>query len=456
MVFSRLRIGVAACALWGAMAITPVAAETLQDALIRAYQNNPVLEAQRAQLRATDEDVGQALAGWRPNVVGNASLARDRTDNFFADPPGRETQKPRNYSVQLQQPLFRSFRTVNATNEAKSRVQAGRQQLASTEQDVLLSTVAAFLDVRRDMSVLELRQNNVQVLTRQLEASRDRFEVGEITRTDVAQSEARLSGAVSSRIGAEADLSASRAGYQRIIGDNPGTLQPPPPLPPLPGSEEEALEIALSENPDLRAATFFEQASRHAVSAAKSELGPDVAFVAEYARSENTFVDGFSSDTTSLTLQATVPIYQSGSVSSRIRQSKHISAQRRIEVLQAEREVREQIRNAWEELRAARAIIDSSQAQVRANEIALEGVRQEADVGSRTTLDVLDAEQEFLDSQVELVRAQRNEYVAGFQLLAAIGRGTAAALNLPVDTYDPERNYRRATNTWFGWWGVDD
>ena len=454
MAFSVNKISVAASALF-MLGMAPAAAETLQDALVSAYQNNPVLEAQRASLRATDEDVGQALSGWRPSITGTASISTEESDNFFSDPPGRQTQNPRNYSVELQQPLFRSFRTVTATREAKSRVQAGRQQLASTEQDVLLNAVAAYLDVRRDQSVLELQQNNVQVLTRQLEASRDRFEVGEITRTDVAQSEARLSGAVSSRIAAEADLSASRAGYRRIVGNSPGTLQAPPPLPPLPGSEEEALEIALAENPDLRAASFTEEAARHAVNNAKTELGPEVSLVAQYSRAENTLVDGFSSDTTSLTVQATVPIYQSGAVSSRIRQSKHISAQRRIEVLQAEREVREQIRNAWEELRAARAIIDSSQAQVRANEIALEGVRQEADVGARTTLDVLDAEQEFLDSQVELVRAQRNEYVAGFQLLAAVGRGTAAALGLPVDAYDPERNYDRARNTWFGW-GVGD
>ena len=451
----RSAIALCAAAIGGMMLPQDAgaASDTLQGAMVTAYQNNPVLQAQRAGLRATDEDVGQALSGWRPRITGSASYQKENSDNFFSGES--ETINPKTYGVEIEQPLFRSFRTITATREAKSLVKAGRSQLLSVEQQVLLDTVAVYVDVRRDQSVLDLRRNNVQVLNRQLDASKDRFEVGEITRTDVAQSEARLSGAVSSRIGAEAELSASRAAFRRIVGDMPGSLQPPPPLPPLPGSEEEAVEIALAENPDLEAARRAEEASRHAIHAAKSELGPEIGLVAGYSRSEDTFVDGFASDSKSITVRATVPIYQSGAVSSRIRQAKHVNSQRRIEVLQAEREVREAVRNAWEGLRAARAIIEASNAQILANEIALEGVRQEAEVGSRTTLDVLDAEQELLDSQVDLVLAERDAYVAGFQLLTAVGRGTATALGLPVDLYDPERNYRRATNTWFGW-SVDD
>jgi len=427
----------------------PGRAETLEDALVSAYLNNPILQAQRANLRATDEDVAQALSGWRPRVSGSVNVEHSQSDNFFSG--SKTTLTSRTYGVGIEQPLFDSFRTSNAVKEAKTRVFASRASLTSVEQEVLLSVVASYFDVVRDQAVLELRQNNVQVLNRQLEASRDRFEVGEITRTDVAQSEARLSGAMSGRIAAEAALAASRAAYVRIVGTSPGTLERPAALPSLPDNEGSALDVALVENPNLEAARLSEEAAGHAVSAAKSELGPDVTVGAQFSRAEDTFVKGYSSDTKALVATATIPLYQSGAVSSRIRQARHIQSQKRIEVLQAERETREDVRNAWENLRASTATIEASEAQVNANRIALEGVRQEAEVGSRTTLDVLDAEQELLDSQVELVRAQRDQYVASFQLLAAMGRVTARALSLPVEYYDPQRNYDRARNTWFGW-----
>jgi outer membrane protein len=443
----RLALGAALAVLAGA----PAGAETLREAMAAAYQSNPILEAERAAVRAEDENVSQALAGYRPTIGADASIAKERTDNFFAQGGGKQTLEPKLATVSLEQPLFRSFRTYNAAKEAKTRVQAARSGLVATEQDVLLGTVAAYMDVLRDQAVLELRLNNVQVLDRQLGASRDRFEVGEITRTDVAQSEARKSGALSGRIAAEADLTASRAAYERIVGNAPGTLEQPGPLGAIPDSEERALEIALAENPVLRQARLQEEAARRAVSTAKSELGPEFSLVAQYQYAEDQFVQGFSSDTLALIAQARVPIYQAGVVDSRIRQAKQITAQRRMLAIQAERETREAVSIAWEQLRAARATIESSEAQVRANAIALEGVRQEQEVGSRTTLDVLDAEQEYLDAQVQLVRARRDEYVAAFQLLAAMGRGTAQALNLPVETYDPQRYYDHATSTWFGW-----
>ncbi len=205
----------------------------------------------------------------------------------------------------------------------------------------------------------------------------------------------------------------------------------------------------------LQQARLEEEAARRSINTAKSELGPEFSLVAEYQYAEDQFVSGFASDTTSIMARARVPIYQAGVTSSRIRQAKQVSAQRRMQAIQAERETRESVNIAWEQLRATQAIIESSESQVRANGIALEGVRQELEVGSRTTLDVLDAEQEALDAQVQLVRANRDEYVASFQLLAAMGRGTAQALNLPVQHYNPEAYYERATNTWFGW-GTED
>ncbi len=443
----RLALGAAVIALGTA----PAQAETLREALATAYQNSPILEAERAGVRAEDENVSQALSGYRPTISGNASIAKSRSRNFFDAAGGKQTLTPVTAAIAAEQPIFRSFRTYNAVKESKTRVEAARSGLVSTEQDVLLDAVAAYMDVLRDQAVLELRQNNVQVLDRQLGASRDRFEVGEITRTDVAQSEARKSGAISSRTAAEADLSASRTAYERVIGNAPGTLTQPESFGALPESEGRAIEIALSENPDLKAARLEEEAARQAISTAKSELGPEFSVVAQYEYQEDQFVSGFSATTGSIMARATVPIYAAGVTSSRIRQAKQINSQRRMQAIETERQIRERVSNAWERLRAARAIIESSKAQVDANKIALDGVRQEQEVGSRTTLDVLDAEQEALDAEVELVRARREEYVASFQLLSAMGRATAEALNLPVERYDPERYYDHATGSWFGW-----
>ena len=429
-------------------------AGNLIDAMVTAYQNNPLLNAQRAGLRATDENVSQALAGFRPSLTAQGSIGRDRADSFFA---GQTVNlRPKRGTVTLEQPVFRSFQTVNAIKEAESQVRAGRGQLLSVEQGVLLSAVAAYLDVVTDDAVLGLRINNVDVLRRQLQATHDRFEVGEITRTDVAQSEARLSRAISGRISAEADLAASRAAYRRVVGDMPGTLDAPPHLPAMPANEEDAFALALDENPDLTAARYTEEAARRSVKRAKSALGPTVSLVAEYARTKETFVSDVSTENKTVTARATWQLYQGGAASSRIRQAKYIASQRRLEVLQVEREVGELVRNGWESFRAARSIIVSSKAGVRANEIALEGVRQEAEVGSRTTLDVLDAEQELLDAQVTLARADRDAYFAGYRLLASVGRATATYLGLPVEHYDPEDSHSRARNMWYGWATEDD
>ncbi|MBI1181816.1 MAG: TolC family outer membrane protein [Alphaproteobacteria bacterium] len=429
----------------------PAAAETLQDALTAAYLNNPVLEAQRASVRAEDENVSQALSGYRPSLSASGSVTTERTNNFFSQTGGKQTLNPIQATVALEQPLFSSFRTYNAVKEAKTEVSAARSGLVSTEQQVLLDTVSAYMDVLRDEAVLDLRRNNVQVLQKQLQASKDRFEVGEITRTDVAQSEARLSAAISGRIAAEADLAASRAAYERIVGNAPGTLEQPTALAGVPNSEDRALQLALDSNPDLQQARLQEEAARRAIDRAKSDLGPEISLVAQYQYSEDQFISGFTSKTTALMAKATVPLYQSGVVSSRIRQAKQVDSERRMQAIEAERQVREAVRNAWERLRAARATIDASKSQVDASNSALDGVRQELEVGSRTTLDVLDAEQEYLDAQVQLVRAHRDEFVAAFQLLVATGQATAQSLQLPVEYYDPTEYYQRSTGKWFGW-----
>jgi outer membrane protein len=312
------------------------------------------------------------------------------------------------------------------------------------------------MDVKKNLSVLELNQNNVQVLQRELEANEDRFRVGEITRTDVAQSKARLSRAISGRISAEANLQSSRAAYLKSVGEMPGTLETPPPLPPLPGSEDEALTIALGQNPLAVAARFNERAAHYAVQSEEGGLLPSVQVVGQYSKSRDTSPFSSRADEAIVTAQISVPLYEAGLQSSRIRQAKETNQQRRLEALDAERQVREEVKVSWESLREAQGRIVSSRDQVRANEIALDGVKQEASVGARTTLDVLNSEQELLDSRVSLVQAQHDQYVAAYRLLGAIGGLTAEALALPVDKYyNPDRHYKSARNSLYGW-GTSD
>lgn len=457
--FMKLGLAVALAFSWAGAA----SADTLIDALAAAYNNNPDLRAARAGLRATDEGVVRAQSGFLPSVTGIANYSSQNQRSFVGGVLSSDfTQAPKSYQARIDQNLFNGFQDLNARRQAKSLMRVGRSQLLVTEQQVLLNTVTAYMNAVRDVSVLELNNNNVQVLERQLEASQDRFRVGEITRTDVAQSEARLAGAISSRIRAEADLAGSRAGYNRVVGMSPGTLDQPPPLPPLPPSLEDATAIALDENPNVTAARQNERAANIAVDQSKGALLPTVDGVATISRNESesfspnvgNTVD-FRNDVKSVGVQIRVPLYQGGATYSDIRRAKHTRSQRRLEILSAERFAVEQARVGWEEFRAAQASIKSSSSQVRANTIALDGVRQEAAVGSRTTLDVLDAEQELLDSRVNLMRAERNEYVAGFALLGAVGRLNAKTLDLPVELYHPEKNYKGVRWQFIGWWTRD-
>lgn len=474
------RVSLAAIAAMLAAATGTAEAETLREALAAAYSSNPDLLAARAQQRSVDENVPSAVSNWRPTITGQANVNWfDSENQFFAledgfvEGPtgpvpveagdllqesfldGRREQ----YSANLDQPLFRGFRNFNEFRRAKAQVFAGRAQLLSTEQQVLLDSVTAFVNVLRDEAVLRLNENNVQVLTRQLEASQDRFRVGEITRTDVAQSEARLAGADAARIAAQADLEASRAAYRRVIGDYPGTLEEAPPLPPLPESEDAALDIASAENPLVVAARYSERVAQYAVKTSEGALLPTITANAQWSRFEGpqnfgAFDGGAVSTTRQAGVRMTVPLYQSGAEWADIRRNKQVRSQRMLEIVSAERQVIADVRTAWERYLAAQSSIESTGSAVRANEIALDGVRQEAAVGSRTTLDVLDAEQELLDARVNLVRARRDEYVAGFTLLASLGRLNAKSLDLPVQLYDPADYYREVKWKFIGW-GTD-
>jgi TolC family type I secretion outer membrane protein len=302
--------------------------------------------------------------------------------------------------------------------------------------------------------VVELRVNNERVLRRQLEATRDRFSVGEVTRTDVAQAESRLSRATADRIRAEGDLVNSRAGYRNIMGIAPGKLEPAKPLKDLPANQAEAIGQARELNFAVVEADFIERAARDQVDEVTGELLPTVTLSGDLSRDYEGSTPNSETDTVSITANVSVPLYQSGSVSSRVRAAKQVVAQRRNERNVAVRDAREAGARGWEEVQTARAQIRSFLAEVRATEIALEGVQQEALVGSRTVLDVLDAEQELLDARVSLARAERDEVVAAYQLRSAVGRLTAESLKLPVKEYDFTENYRRVRNKWFGL-GID-
>ncbi|WP_417317619.1 TolC family outer membrane protein [Emcibacter sp.] len=449
----RTLCGVALSALTCLSMSVSVNAETLEEVLAQAYMGNPVLEAQRASLRATDENINQARSGWLPSITANGSVSYQdtQTDSLF----GRSGSiYPKAANVTLQQNIFTGFQTVNNTKRARNEVEAARQTLLDTEQSVLLEAVAAYVDVKRDEAVLALTKNNVMVLQRQLEASEDRFRVGEITRTDVAQSKARLSGATTERIQAEANLAASRAAFMRIVGDAPATLEDIENLPPLPASEEAALEMALRYSPTLNSAKYVEEAARYNVKSQYGGLSPTVSVEASYSKSWD--ASTVSSEVTSkeVVARVRVPLYQSGAQSSRIRQAKQQESQRRLEVIAAERQVRENVQNAWEGYREATARIESTRSQVEANEIALDGVRQEAEVGSRTTLDVLDAEQELLTSRVEHVRSRRDQIITAFRLLQAMGKLTARDLQLEASYYDSRKNTDRVDDKFYGF-GAD-
>ncbi|WP_373065113.1 TolC family outer membrane protein [Zavarzinia sp.] len=436
-------------AFGGAM---PALAESLPEALASAYATNPTLEAQRASLRATDEEIAKALSGWRPTVTVQGSIGHTSSDSKVKGISASTDYDPWSIALQGSQPIYRGGRTIAETSAAENQIQAGRAQLKSTEQQVLLAVVNAYVNVQTNQAVVELNQKNVTVLQRELDASRDRFRVGEVTRTDVAQAEARLAAAVSTLKSAEADLNAARQAYEKVVGHAPGTLSPVPQLPPLPPSNDEVRAVALAENPDLIAARYAEAASRDAVDVATSAIKPQVALTGTVARvkDQSASTVGVTTNQAEVAVQVTVPLYQSGSEYATIRQQQQTASQRLSQVSEAQRTVIEGASNANNQLQAARAVIVSQQQAVQANTLALEGVRQEASVGSRTVLDVLNAEQELLNSQVALVRAQGSEQSAAYSLLSAIGRLTAENLNLSGDRYDSTKHYDSTRGRWIG------
>ena len=432
----------------------PAAGQTIDETLVLTYQSNPTLRAARAELRAVNEEVPQALSNWRPSVTVESFAGvehRDQSEPF----DNTATGEPYNAELNVVQPLYRGGRTVAGTEQAEQAVLAQRAILRTVEQRVLFDATSAYLDVWRDQSILQLNINNEQVIARQLEASLDRFEVGEVTRTDVAQSESRLARATADRIAAEGALASSRAVFQRVVGRYPEVLAQPGPVAELPTSLENLIEISIRDDPRVLQSIYDERAAQKSVRVAEGDLLPSVQLRGtlqhqdELGESSSTFQEA------RLVAELTVPLYQQGVVASQVRQAKQLASQARIEVDEIRVQAREDAIEAWEAHQTAKAQIESFKAEVRATEIALEGVRQENLVGSRTVLDVLDAEQEVLDAQVSLVGSQRDELVAAYALQQAMGRLTAEALGLAVPVYNPERDYEAVRDRWYGLDTVD-
>lgn len=442
---STLALAAALC-----LAAPGARAESLRQAMAAAYQFNPKLDAERARLRATDEEVPRAEAGYRPTVIGQADAGKTMVNTNPAT-TSAGTASPYGYQVTVRQNLFKGFRSDNAIATAEASVRAGRAVLLGVENATLLDAVTVYMDVVRDQAILKLREANVAVLTKDLEAAETRRSVKEVTRTDVAQAKARRAKAISAADLAKANLKISRANFERIIGHAPSGLKEPAlRLKLLPASYEEAIRIAGEESPNVVGALYREEAARHSVDLVRGELMPEVNLEASYGRQYDGSAYLQEQETGTLTGRITMPFYEGGEVHARVRQAKHTHVSRLQEIEQARTEANAQVATAWSRLMAARAQLQSDKVQVEANRVALEGVREEEKVGQRTLLDVLNAEQELLDAQVTLAMTKHDLVVANYAVLTAIGRLTADALALSDTVYDAREHADEVRGAWFG------
>ena len=439
---------------------------TLQQALAAAYANNPVLQAERANLRATDERVPAALAGWRPQVLltGSAGIGAGKTNSFgttAANPlfgiTGGKTKNSATEdrgetaaSLTVTQPIYRGGKTKAATHQAENTVMATRAQLIATEQTVFTNSVSAYVNVISTEQVLALDINNEQVLSKQLQATNDRFRVGEITRTDVAQAEASLASARATRETAQGQVQTARATYEQLIGELPGKLLEPQPLKLPAATEQAARTLAVTNNPNVVSALYNEAAARDNFDLAYSSLMPNLSLQASAFRNENQQQTGILTEGGSVIATLSVPLYQGGNEYAAIRQARQQEQQARKQVDDARRTAVQQAVSSFQTYVAAKATIASNRAAIASNQVALEGTQREAIVGSRTTLDVLNAEQLLLNSRVTLVQSLANYVIASYNVAGAVGRLTARDLGLSVPYYDEKAYYTAVHDRWVG------
>jgi TolC family type I secretion outer membrane protein len=441
------------------IAAAPASAETLADALRDTYVQSPRLDSERARLRATDEQVPQALSGWRPLIraTGEAALAYQRDDDktrgrgTAEDENDREADRLNQLSGRLlaQQSLYAGGETVAGTRRAESQVLSGRARLAGAEQEVLFAVVEAYASVVRARNVLVYSEENLERLRRYLGGAEERFRVAELTRTDVAQAQSRVAGAEADLARAESELEAAVAEFDRTVGRPPGELEPAATAPELPASLEEALAQAPT-HPRVLQASYDLEAQRQQVRADEAQLLPDVNLIGEVSRRRQPSDSVDLRDDASIGAELVIPIYQRGAEYSRVRQSKQSAIQRRYDLTDTERAIRREIVTSFEALLAARRQIVSLEQQIKAAQLALDGTREEALAGARTVLDVLNAELELFTAQIRRERAAEQEVVASYRLRAATGGLSLAGLGFGEESYDPDAYYQEVRDKWFG------
>jgi outer membrane protein len=451
----------AAALLLGYLGPLPALADTIDAALVRSYQNNPQLNAQRASVRSTDENVPQALSGYRPKVAVTASAGYQYTDTLTNTGGGRVdtllstqihgTNAPRSVGATVTQTLFNGQQTANRTRAAESQVSAAREGLRFLESSVLFSAATIYMDYLRDSAIVEVQRSNVRVLEQTLKQTRDRFNVGEVTRTDVAQSEAQLAAGRTQQLTAESNLTTTRSNFRRIIGNEPENLAPGSPVDRfLPATLSSAVELGLTQNPNVTAAMFGIDVSYLNVKVNEGALFPTVTLQTSVQQSYEQTLTIFRSFGASTVAQLSIPVYQGGAEYALIRQSKESLSQQRLVLDQTRDQTRANIVTAWGQLLAGKAQVASAQSQVTASEIALNGVREEAKAGQRTTLDVLNAQQALVNARVALVTAQHDRVVASYSVLNQVGRLSPIVLNLATTVYDPSVHYHQVRDSWVG------
>ena len=447
------RLAAPLAALLAALAAaSPGAAETMSSALIRAYGGNPDLNQQRAGTRAADENIPRATSGWRPTFSANGQFGYNYLDTIQGGARTRGSTPPTTVGLTVAQNLFNGGRTLNGVRQAESNVFGSREFLRNTEQDVLQNGATAYMNVLRDTAILDLRRNNITVLEEQLRQTRDRFNVGEVTRTDVAQAESSLANGRSDYFAAQANLQTSIANYRQVIGVEPARLEPARTIEALlPKSLPVAVALALEQHPAVQAALHAVDAAALQVKLVEGELYPTLNIVGNVQHHTSYLgVRNASLLNGSVVGEVSVPIYEGGEVYARARQAKETLSQARLQADLQRDSVRAAVVSSWGQLDSARAVIQSARAAVRAAEIALEGVREEAKVGQRTTFDILQQQQILLNTRVSLVTAERDRVVASYAVMAAIGRLSAQNLGLNVDAYDPTIHFDQVKDKWIG------
>jgi outer membrane protein len=429
----------------------PVRAESIHGALARAYQNNSSMNSARAGVRITDENVAIAKSAWRPYVGATGSFGYTSTNNTSRITTG-------SFGVAIQQSLFDGFQTLNNVRSAEAQVRASNESLRNTEQDILFNAAAAYVDVLRDRQIATFRARNLDFLSEQVRAASSRFEVGEGTRTDVAQAQAQQASAVAQLSSARAQVLASEATYLRLVGDKPGKLDPAGPVAKLlPANMDSALGAALNEHPVIQATLHLVDAASFQVKSAEGSLLPQVSAQAGVTHSYRNTLPGVgvgasdgSSDSATIGLNLTIPIYQGGLASAQVRKSKETLGQARIEVDVARDQVRAAVTSAWTQYVAAREVVAAGRELVSAAQLALNGVIEERNVGQRTTLDVLNAQADVITAQINVASAERDVVAASYAILSSMGHLSPQRLGLKVAVYNPREHYDAVKDKWVG------